>query len=237
VTQERPDQGHVDTAASESSGAIMDKEFRDVLEASSLGTPAARRIRSMTPDEVVDDVYRRMGRRDQTSLQPQSPAPTDLAAGTDKDVPVATGQTANLGIDVVGHTASDSGHGSRRRGRQRRHLEKPGKSTRLRRAGLSLSVPAFLAGLGYLGSVLASGAGVAGLVVALTFVLFTAGFLLGALLVVAVGIRAEDKAAMRRRDGSILLHEEPVSHLTRGVLRLYGVGQRTGPEECHSKTE
>ena len=75
------------------------------------------------------------------------------------------------------------------------------------------------------------------MVVALTFVLFTAGFLLGALLVVAVGIRAEDKAAMRRRDGSILLHEEPVSHLTRGVLRLYGVGQRTGPEECHSKTE
>ena len=47
----------------------------------------------------------------------------------------------------------------------------------------------------------------AGLVIAISFVLFAGGFLLGALLVVSVGIRAEDKAAMRRRDGSILLHE------------------------------
>jgi hypothetical protein len=69
----------------------------------------------------------------------------------------------------------------------------------------------------------------AGLVVAIFFVLFAAGFLLGALLVVAVGIRAEDKAAMKRRDGSILLHEEPVSQLSRGVRRLTGAGERTGP--------
>jgi hypothetical protein len=67
----------------------------------------------------------------------------------------------------------------------------------------------------------------AGLVIAISFVLFAGGFLLGALLVVSVGIRAEDKAAMRRRDGSILLHEEPVSHLSRGVRRLTGAGQRT----------
>ncbi len=59
----------------------------------------------------------------------------------------------------------------------------------------------------------------AGLVVAISFVLFVGGFLLGALLVVSVGIRAEDKAAMRRRDGSVLLHEEPVSHLSRSVSR------------------
>jgi len=67
----------------------------------------------------------------------------------------------------------------------------------------------------------------AGLVMAISFVLFMGGFLLGALLVVSIGIRAEDKAAMRRRDGSILLHEEPVSHLSRGVRRLTGAGQRT----------
>ena len=67
----------------------------------------------------------------------------------------------------------------------------------------------------------------AGLVVAICFVLFAGGFLLGALLVVSVRIRAEDKAAMQRRDGSILLHEEPVGHLTRGVGRLNGVGRRT----------
>lgn len=69
----------------------------------------------------------------------------------------------------------------------------------------------------------------AGLVIAISIVLFAGGFLLGALLVVSVGIRAEDKAAMRRRDGSILLHEEPVSHLSRGVRRLTGVGQRSVP--------
>ena len=45
----------------------------------------------------------------------------------------------------------------------------------------------------------------AGLVIAICFVLFAGGFLLGPLLVVSVGIRAKDKAAMRRRDGSILL--------------------------------
>jgi hypothetical protein len=69
----------------------------------------------------------------------------------------------------------------------------------------------------------------AGLVIAISFVLFAGGFLLGALLVVSVGIRAEDKAAMRRRDGSILLHEEPVGHLSRGVRRLTGAGQRGVP--------
>jgi hypothetical protein len=34
---------------------------------------------------------------------------------------------------------------------------------------------------------------------------------------------------MDRQDGSILLHEEPVGHLTRGVRRLNGVGRRTPP--------
>jgi hypothetical protein len=68
----------------------------------------------------------------------------------------------------------------------------------------------------------------AALLVTISVVLFMAGFLLGALIVVAAGIRAEDKAAMRRRDGSILLHEEPRGSLSRGVRRLTGVGQRSG---------
>ena len=69
----------------------------------------------------------------------------------------------------------------------------------------------------------------AGLLVVIFIVLFAAGFLLGGLLVVAVGIRAEDKAAVDRRDGSMLLHEEPAGHLTRGVRRLNGVGRRIPP--------
>ncbi len=53
------------------------------------------------------------------------------------------------------------------------------------------------------------------LIAAISFVLFVAGFLVGALLVIAVRINLEDKAARRRMlttqrlDGAILLHEEP----------------------------
>jgi hypothetical protein len=69
----------------------------------------------------------------------------------------------------------------------------------------------------------------AGLLIAISIVLFAAGFLLGALLVIAVGINAEDKAAVKRLDGSILLHEDARGSLSRGVRRLSGVGQRNGP--------
>jgi len=71
----------------------------------------------------------------------------------------------------------------------------------------------------------------AGVLVAVSIVLFAAGFLLGALIVVAVGIRAEDKAAMARKDGSIVLREEPRGSLTRGVRWLTGVGYRTGASQ------
>jgi hypothetical protein len=67
------------------------------------------------------------------------------------------------------------------------------------------------------------------LIATILIVLFAAGFFLGGLLIVAVGIWAEDKAAVDRRDGSILLHEEPAGPLTRGVRRLNGVGRRTPP--------
>ena len=38
----------------------MDQYFKDLIEASSLETPAARRIRSSTTSEVIDDVRHRI---------------------------------------------------------------------------------------------------------------------------------------------------------------------------------
>ena len=47
----------------------MDQHFKDLIEASSLGTPAARRIRSSTTSEVIDDVHRRIEDRREPSLK------------------------------------------------------------------------------------------------------------------------------------------------------------------------
>ena len=75
------------------------------------------------------------------------------------------------------------------------------------------------------------------LIAAIVFVLFVAGFLVGALLVIAVRINLEDKAARRRMlttqrlDGSILLHEEPQGSVSRGVRWMTGAGQRNGPRQ------
>jgi hypothetical protein len=65
-----------------------------------------------------------------------------------------------------------------------------------------------------------------GLVAVIIIVIFAVGFLIGAILIVAVGIKAEDKATMRRLDRSLVLREEPAGYLARGVRRLTGVGQR-----------
>jgi hypothetical protein len=64
----------------------------------------------------------------------------------------------------------------------------------------------------------------------IVLVLFVAGFVVGALIVVAVRINLEDRAAMKRLDGSTLLHEEPQGPAGRGVRRLL-VGQRSGPRQ------
>ena len=70
-----------------------------------------------------------------------------------------------------------------------------------------------------------------GLLVAIVvLVFFVAGFLVGALIVIAVRINLEDRAALRRLDGSVLLHEEPQGSVARGVRRLL-VGQRNGPRQ------
>lgn len=68
------------------------------------------------------------------------------------------------------------------------------------------------------------------LIAVISFILFVAGFLVGALIVVAVRINLEDRAALRRLDGSVLLHEEPQGSVARGVRRLL-VGQRNGPRQ------
>jgi hypothetical protein len=69
-------------------------------------------------------------------------------------------------------------------------------------------------------------AGYVGLLAVIVIVIFAVGFLIGAILIVAIGIKAEDKATMRRGDRSLVLREQPAGYLTRGVRRLTGVGQR-----------
>ena len=64
----------------ESHGVNVDQSFNDLLEASSLGTPAARRIRSSTPSEVVDDVRLRMEHRRERSPSHTAAARDRLAA-------------------------------------------------------------------------------------------------------------------------------------------------------------
>lgn len=67
-----------------------------------------------------------------------------------------------------------------------------------------------------------------GLVAVIIIVIFAAGILFGVILIVAAGVKAEDGATMRRRNRDLVLREEPVSNLSRGVRRLTGVGQRVG---------
>ena len=77
-------------------------------------------------------------------------------------------------------------------------------------------------------------AGYVGLLAVIVIVIFAVGFLIGAILIVAIGIKAEDKATMRRGDRSLVLREQPAGYLARGVRRLTGVGQRidgSGPDD------
>jgi hypothetical protein len=74
-------------------------------------------------------------------------------------------------------------------------------------------------------------AGYVGVAAVIIIVIFAVGFLIGAILIVAVGIKAEDRATMRRLDRSLVLREEPAGYLSRGVRRLTGVGQRFGDSD------
>jgi hypothetical protein len=53
----------------------VDQHFKDLLEASSLGTPAARRIRGSTNADVVEDVRRRRLERNPLQSPPIEPVP------------------------------------------------------------------------------------------------------------------------------------------------------------------
>jgi uncharacterized membrane protein YciS (DUF1049 family) len=74
-----------------------------------------------------------------------------------------------------------------------------------------------------------------GLLAAIVIVIFAVGFLIGAILIVAIGIKTEDKATMRRLDRSLVLREQPAGNLARGVRRLTGVGQRIGGSDPHDR--
>jgi hypothetical protein len=70
-----------------------------------------------------------------------------------------------------------------------------------------------------------------GLLITIIWIVFFAfGFVVGTILVTAIVIHVEDKAAQDRQDGSILLHEEPQGFLSRLMRRLL-VGQRNGPRQ------
>jgi hypothetical protein len=57
---------------------------------------------------------------------------------------------------------------------------------------------------------------------------FGGGILVGAMLVIAAGIRAEGQLAWRR--GTATLRDDPASRMARGIRRINGVGLRSwGP--------
>ncbi len=60
MTHKRLNEHDAGTSPRGSHELSVDQSFKDLIEASSLGTPAARRIRSSTPSELVDDVRHRM---------------------------------------------------------------------------------------------------------------------------------------------------------------------------------
>jgi hypothetical protein len=80
---------------------VVDQYFKDLLEASSLGTPAARAIRASTPSDIVDDVRRRRLERTHTVDRAEptfacSQAPRDAAEG----MPIAA-EEASLMTDAA----------------------------------------------------------------------------------------------------------------------------------------
>jgi hypothetical protein len=87
----------VGTAHQESQENNVDQHFEALLEASSLGTPAARRIRSSTPADVVEDVRRRMKRNSQEDPQQRPLArPQPVSAAADGKTGAAAAQLDRL---------------------------------------------------------------------------------------------------------------------------------------------
>jgi flagellar motor protein MotB len=97
----------------------VDQRFKNLLEASSLGTPAARWIRSSTPADIVEDVQRRVMERHSPQILPRHAASIQaLPATAGHDAQLAAGQprtkeptaAAEQGIQV-GPTEINSSQG------------------------------------------------------------------------------------------------------------------------------
>jgi hypothetical protein len=83
----------MDMARCESSESDVDQRFKYLLEASSLGTPAAGWIRSCTPSDIVEDVRLRVMERRSSQILPGHAASIQvLPAGARDDVLLAAGQ-------------------------------------------------------------------------------------------------------------------------------------------------
>ena len=83
----------MDTARCESSKSDVDQRFKDLLEASSLGTPAAHRIRCSAPADIVEDVRLRVMERGSPQILPGHAASIQvLPAAAGHDAQLAAGQ-------------------------------------------------------------------------------------------------------------------------------------------------
>ena len=93
VTHKRPGEPDTDTARCDSSESDVDQRFKNLLEASSLGTPAASWIRSSTPADIVEDVRLRVMERSSPQILPGHAASIqDLPAAAGHDAQLAAGQ-------------------------------------------------------------------------------------------------------------------------------------------------
>jgi len=97
VTQKKLGESDVDTAHK---GTNVDKHFKNLLEASSLGTPAARRIRSSTTAAVVQDVRRRRMERNPLQIPPIKASPVARTA-RETELPV---HRSIIAVDIEGST-------------------------------------------------------------------------------------------------------------------------------------
>jgi hypothetical protein len=86
MTHKKPDPAKPDGEHRESQGVTVDQDFSKLLEASSLGSPAARRIRSLTPAHVADEL-----RQKTNSIRQESDAACSVtpSQAPDKDNPAS----------------------------------------------------------------------------------------------------------------------------------------------------
>jgi hypothetical protein len=125
----------MDTARCQSPESDVDQRFKNLLEASSLGTPAARRIRSSAPADIVEDVRRRVMERSSPQILPGRTASIQV-------LPAAASHDAHL---VAGRPRTNEPTAAAEQGIQVGPAEiKPAHGEA---AGAGLTEPGDLAGL------------------------------------------------------------------------------------------